>query len=133
MDAMYQEYLSQERRHRAAEIFCPDCVLTEERLAEFYETQFVEPDREKYENNLNAYEQEILALQSESFWTPPGYRAIRQILLEYPEEVTRALRNETARYSVAMEAVSSALQAVAEAAVTGSSRSNPAMVTARLA
>ena len=121
VDAMYQEYLSQERRHRAAEIFCPDCVLTEERLAEFYETQFVEPDREKYENNLNAYEQEILALQSESFWTPPGYRAIRQILLEYPEEVTRALRNETARYSVAIEAVSSALQAVAEAAVTGSS------------
>ena len=108
-----------ERRHRAVELFCPSLTLTEDMVDKYYEAQFLLPDRERYENDLNLYEQEILAGNNESFYIPAGYRAIRQVLLDYPEEVETALRKENAHVNMAMQAVAGAAQKVSEAALNG--------------
>ncbi len=117
-EAIYEEYKASERRYRAIDLFCPGITLTEDMIQDYYQTQFLDPDRERYENDLDLYEQEILAQKNESFYTPEGYRAVKQILLKYPEEVDRGLKNERARVNLAAKAVAQALQDVAEAGIS---------------
>ena len=120
-EAIFEELKVNERRHRAVELFCPSLTLTEDMVEKYYEAQFLLPDRERYENDLDLYEQEILAGNNESFYTPEGYRAIRQVLLAYPDEVTRGLRNENAHVNEAARVVAEAVQKVTEAALSGDS------------
>lgn len=116
--AIYEEMKASERRFRAVGLFCPGLVITEDMIQEYYREQFLNPDRERYENNLDLYEEEILAQRNESFYTPEGYRGIKQILLSYPGEVERALRNERARVNLDVRQLSSAVQALVAAATT---------------
>ncbi len=118
IEAIYEEYKAMERRYRAIDLYCPAITLTEDMVREYYETQFLNPDRERYENDIDLYEREILALQNESFYTPAGYRAIQQILIEYPDEVNKGLAKEKVQFSQAAQAVASALQPLADAAAT---------------
>ena len=118
IEAIYEEYKATERRYRAIDLYCPAITLTEDMVREFYETQFLNPDRERYENDIDLYEQEILALRNESFYTPAGYRAIQQILIEYPDEVNKGLAKEKMQFAQAAQAVASALQPLANAAAT---------------
>ena len=60
-EAIYEEYKASERRYRAIDLYCPGITLTEDMISEYYQTQFLDPDRERYENDLDLYEQEILA------------------------------------------------------------------------
>lgn len=117
-EAIYEEYKASERRYRAIDLYCPAITLTEDMVQAFYEEQFLNPDKERYENNIALYEQEILAQQNESFYTPAGYRAIQQILIEYPDAVNKGLAQEKARFSAAAQAVAEALEPLASAAVT---------------
>ena len=116
-DAVYREYEVSERQHRAIDLFVPDMMLTEAQLDEYYETQFLAPDRERYSENIPLYEREILSANNASFYTPKGYRNIRQILLEYPESVETALKPFTARMKTSAESVGKAYVALADAAV----------------
>ena len=120
-EAIYEEYKASERRYRAIDLYCPGITLTEDMISEYYQTRFLDPDRERYENDLDLYEQEILAQKNESFYTPAGYRAIQQILLSYPEEVDKRLKNEQARVNLAAKAVAQAFQGVAEAGISAES------------
>ena len=120
-EAIFEELKASERQYRAIDLFCPGITLTEDMIREYYQTQFLDPDRERYENDLDLYEREILAQKNESFYTPEGYRAIKQILLMYPNEVDRGLKNERARVNLAARAVSQALQDVANAGITAES------------
>lgn len=108
--AILEEAKAYERRLRAVALFCPGMILTEDMVQEYYEENFLKPDRERYEDNIDLYEEEVLALKNESFYVPEGYRAVKQILLDYPEEVGRALKNERARCNIDANAVSSALE-----------------------
>lgn len=116
VEAIYEEMKASERRFRALGLFCPGLVITEDMIQEYYRDQFLNPDKERYENNLDLYEEEILAQRNESFYTPEGYRGIKQILLSYPREAERTLRNERARVNLDARQLSSALQALALAA-----------------
>ena len=117
-EAIYEAYTAAERRYRAIDLYCPAITLTEDMVREYYEEQFLNPDRERYENDIDLYEQEILAQQNESFFTPAGYRAIQQILLEYPDEVNKGLAQEKVQFAQAAQEVASALQPLADAAAT---------------
>jgi len=120
-EAIFEALKSNERLHRAVELFCPSLTLTEDMVEKYYEAQFLLPDRERYEKDLDLYEPEILAGNNESFYTPEGYRAIKQVLLAYPGEIDKALRNENARVNIALQAVAEAASEVSEAALTGDS------------
>lgn len=117
-EAIYNELKASERRYRAVQLYCPSLTLTEDMVREYYQTQFLDPDRERYENDLDLYEREILASRNESFYTPEGYRAIKQILLDYPEAVAKGLKNETAHVNQAAQAVAAALQSLTAVVTT---------------
>lgn len=116
ISAIYEETKAYERRCRAVELYCPGLILTQDMVDEYYAENFLNPDRQRYENDLDRYEEEIIAQKNESFYTPEGYRTIKQILLAYPNEVERALKNERARYNLAANQLGEALQALAAAA-----------------
>ena len=117
-EAIYEEYKASERRYRAIDLYCSPVTLTQDMIHEYYENQFLNPDKERYANDIDLYEREILAQQNESFYTPAGYRAIQQILIEYPDEVNKGLTSEKLQFNTAAQAVADALQPLAEAAAT---------------
>ncbi|MBR2823611.1 MAG: peptidylprolyl isomerase [Clostridia bacterium] len=121
VSAVYEEMKAYERRCRAIELYCPGLVITQDMIREYYEENFLNPDRERYENNLDLYETEIIAQKNESFYTPEGYRAIKQILLAYPKEVDRAVKNERARYNLAAQAMTEVMQQLLSAATQAES------------
>ncbi len=124
MDALYREYEVSERQRRAIALYVPSIMITEDDVNDFYENQFVGPDRERYRDNIPRYEREILATNNESFYTPEGYRYIRQILLEYPDEVLKALEPYEDDAERAAKAASEALVKLTEVVSTTDDWSN---------
>jgi len=90
VDALYWETEVSERQYRAIDLFCGEIPLTEEEIADYYEEQFLAPERERYRENIPLFEQEVLERDGEAFYIPEGYRLVRQILLPYPEEAEKA-------------------------------------------
>lgn len=116
VEAIYAEYLVSERNHRAIELFCPGITITREQVDAYYEAQFVAPERERYQDNIALFEEEIVATNSESFYIPEGYRYIRQITLDYPQEAKQAAKALEKKLSNAMIDVGNAFQKLAVAA-----------------
>ena len=118
VEAIYDEYEVSERNHRAIELFCPDVTLTQAQVDAYYEEQFVGPDRERYKDNVERFEEEIVAGNNEAFYIPEGYRYIRQITLDYPKAATAAAKAQENRMKNAMNALASRFQKLAVAATT---------------
>ena len=118
VEAIYDEYMVSERNHRAIELFCQDVTLTQAQVDEYYENQFVGPDRERYKDNVERFEEEIVAGNNESFYIPEGYRYIRQITLDYPKSVTASAKALEKRMQNALTSLASAFQKLAVAATT---------------
>ncbi|MBQ8963258.1 MAG: peptidylprolyl isomerase, partial [Clostridia bacterium] len=116
--AILDELILQTRQNRAIEEFVGDIVLTQAQVDDYYEEQFVGPDRADYEGDIDRYDQEILMNNNEAFYTPAGYRYIRQIVLEIPEAALNATRTEQVALNRATQAMGTALQALT-IAVTG--------------
>lgn len=118
-DAFLRELLVGERESRILDLYCADVTVSDEEVRQYYEDNFLNPDRERYENNIPLYEKEILLSGNEAFYTPGGYRYIKNILLAYPEEIRTeldALRLEGKRRT---NAVQTAYYALADAAAAG--------------
>ena len=91
LEIVYQEALVNVRNSRIYDLYCRDVAVTDEDVEAYLQETFVGPDREAYEFDIPRYEREILNTGNESFFTPAGYRIIRQILLPYPQEVVDAV------------------------------------------
>ncbi len=119
MDVCYEEALIAVRNDRIVALYCPDITVTPGEVEAYYQENYLLPDREAYENDVPRYEREIMSAGGEAFFTPEGYRIIRQILLPYPD----AVNEEAEKLSPALEKASSALEeaynALADAALAG--------------
>lgn len=117
-EAIYNELELQTRQNRAIDEFVGNIVLTRDQVDSYYEEQFVAPDREDYEGNIAKYDEEILLNDNEAFYTPEGYRYIRQIVLEIPEEAQKAAKTQQVVLNRAVQAMSTALQGLTMAAIS---------------
>ena len=118
-DAFLREMMVNERQNRVIDLYCSDVTVTEDDIQRYYQTQYLEPDREKYENNVPRYEEEVLVPQLESFYIPEGYRYIKNVLLPYPEEVAAGLAAIEMEGKKAVNAAQKAYNKLAEAAASG--------------
>ena len=124
MDNIYREYLVSERQQRAIELYVGDIPITRDELDEYYETQYVAPDRERYKDDIPRYEREILNTDSDSFYTPEGYRLVRQILLNYPDGVIESLKREQADVERAVKNANEKMAALTQMVLTTDDWSN---------
>ena len=119
LDMVYQEALVNLRYSRIFELYCPDVTVTDEEVEAYLQETFVGPDREAYENDIPRYEREILNTGNESFFTPAGYRVIRQILLPYPQSVVDEINALQPALEEGAASLEDAYHAVADAAIAG--------------
>jgi hypothetical protein len=119
LDVVYQEALVNVRYSRIYELYCADVTVTDEDVEAYLQETFVGPDREAYEFDIPRYEREILATGNESFFTPAGYRVIRQILLPYPQAVVDEINALQPAVEEGATALEDAYHAVADAAIAG--------------
>ncbi|MBR3742768.1 MAG: peptidylprolyl isomerase [Clostridia bacterium] len=119
LDVVYQEALVNVRYSRIYELYCADVTVTDEDVEVYLQETFVGPDREAYEFDIPRYEREILATGNESFFTPAGYRVIRQILLPYPQAVVDEINALQPAVEEGATALEDAYHAVADAAIAG--------------
>ena len=135
LDMVYQEALVNLRYSRIFELYCPDVTVTDEEVDAYLQDAFVGPDREAYENDIPRYEREILNTGNEAFFTPAGYRVIRQILLPYPQSVVDEISALQPALEEGAAALEDAYHAVADTAIAGGdveaargdTRSNPSL------
>lgn len=116
VDAYLRELMVNERQFRMLALYCDDVTVTQDEVMDFYLETYVEPEREKYEFDIDLYESEIIATESEAFFVPEGYRYIKQILLPMPEEVTLELKQYSHRVQSALTAAEGKYRELAEAA-----------------
>ena len=119
LDIVYQEALVNVRYSRIFELYCPDVTVTEEEVEAYLQENFIAPDREAYEFDIPRYEREILDTGNESFFTPAGYRVIRQILLPYPQSVVDEINALQPALEEGAAAMEDAYHAVADTAIAG--------------
>ena len=124
MDNIYREYLVSERQRRAIELYVGDIPITRDELDEYYETQYLAPDRDRYKDDIPRYEREILNTDSDSFYTPEGYRLVRQILLNYPDGVIESLKREQAEVERAVKNANEKMAALTQMVLTTDDWSN---------
>ena len=67
MDVVYKEALAQVWIDRGLEAYCGNVTITPAEVYDYLMKNYVEPDREAYENNIPRYEEEILTAGNESF------------------------------------------------------------------
>lgn len=119
IDMFYEDALGAARMGRATDIYCQQTAVTFPELAEFYTERYVQPDREKYEHDVKRYEREILTQNTEAFFVPEGYRYVKHILLDVPEELKEPLLQIASQAEAADEKRQEAYDALAEAAAGG--------------
>lgn len=119
LDIVYQEALANVHYSRIFDLYCPDVTVTEEEVQAYLEDSFIRPDRDAYENDIPRYEREILNTGNESFFTPSGYRIIRQILLPYPQSLVDEINALQPALEEASATVENAYHAVADTAIAG--------------
>ena len=119
LDIVYQEALVNVRYSRIFDLYCADVTVTDEEVEAYLQDTFVSPDREAYEFDIPRYEREILSTGNEAFFTPAGYRVIRQILLPYPQEVVNQINALQPAMEDGAAALEDAYRAVADAAIAG--------------
>ena len=118
VEMFYLSGLASERQFRMFELYCDDVALTDDEIDAYYLENFVNPDREKYEYDISAYEEEILLTGSESFFTPEGYRLMKWVVVPYPDDVADRARPVNIKATLAETETLSAYNALAEAAAT---------------
>lgn len=118
-EAFLRELLVSERESRILDLYCSDVTVTDEEAETYYREQFLDPDRERYGQNVPLYEEEILVPGRTAFFTPEGYRYIKNILLAYPAEIAEALSAIEVEGKKALTAAQKAYDKLAQAAATG--------------
>ena len=125
VQAFLRELMTRERESRILDLYCADVTVTDEEVRAYFCEMYLDPDRERYADNIPLFEEEILGTESQSFYTPEGYRTLRNIQLDYPEEIQSALN---ALYLEGRKAVSEAQTAysdLAAAAAAGEDTTKP--------
>ena len=93
LDAMLNDVQLLLKENRLIEKFCGEIEVTDEEVRAFYEENYLNPAKEKYENNVPLFEQEVLLQAGTTAYAPEGYFYIKYILLNPSEEVSRPVED----------------------------------------
>ncbi len=61
--------------------------VSDEELDAFYQENYVEPSRERYEDNIPLFEEEVIVGGYDSAYVPEGFRILHQIVIPVPDDI----------------------------------------------
>lgn len=117
MDGIFESGARSVRQGRLIDAFCGDVLITEEEAVAFYEENYVKPDREKYENDLNLFEADVLLGGASSAYIPEGYFYIKYITMRPNETSQNEMMLAQNKFAECVKATEAAYQALALAAL----------------
>lgn len=105
-DTLRQSYMDNEIFERLKAELCKDVTVTDEEIQAYYD-QAVLSDKEIYEFDTDAYENQLLMYQygyadQEPWYHPAGYRYVKHILLTVDETLMATYTGLVARYEEQM-------------------------------
>ncbi|MBN1777919.1 MAG: peptidylprolyl isomerase [Clostridiales bacterium] len=111
-DILRESYVDNEVFERVKDELCKDVAVTDEEVQAYYD-EAVESDKDIYEFDIDAYENQLLMYQygyadQEPWYKPEGYRYIKHILLEVDETLMAEYTDLLARYEEQMDAAEGA-------------------------
>lgn len=118
LDMYFENAKAAERQFRMFEIYCADVELSAEEIDTYYLEEYVNPDRERYENDISLFEQEMVSKNNEAFFVPEGYIRLKWILLSYPETLWKEAEPQLFRVYLANAETEAAYNELAEKAAT---------------
>lgn len=117
MDGIYEKAVQSLLMGRFTAEFCPDLTVTDEEARSFFETSYVGPDRELYENDLGLFEQRVLLQGESSTYIPEGYYYVKYIALKPSDERAAAIAEAERTLAEAQAAAAAAQEELARAAM----------------
>ena len=117
-DMFLESVKASERQFRMFDIYCGGVEITDDEVVAYYQEKYVRPDQERYENNVALYEEEMLKLGNAAFYVPEGYKYLKYIQVEYPEQLVKEAQPLLMRLSLTDENVVTAFNALALAAAS---------------
>ena len=108
-DILRASYIDNETFERVKSELSKDVTVTDEEVQAYYD-EAVAADKDIYEFDVDAYENQMLMVQygyadQEPWYRPAGYRYVKHILLPVDEALMAAYTDLTARYEEQMNAV----------------------------
>ena len=107
-DILRQNYVDNEVFTRVNEALCKDVTVTDEEVLAYYD-EAVQADKEIYEFDIDAYENQVMMKQygysdAVPWYKPEGYRYVKHILLEVDQTLMDTYTDLVARYEEQMDA-----------------------------
>ncbi|MCQ2458026.1 MAG: hypothetical protein MJ142_04740 [Clostridia bacterium] len=119
MDDLYDMALLELQQQRLIELYCADVQVTADEAMAFYTENYVEPDREKYENNPVLFESDVIVNRGSAAYVPDGFFYIRFLILNPNGERMREIEKAQYAYEDSMAAWEAAGEALKTAALNG--------------
>ena len=121
-DILRESYVDNEIFERVKDELCKDVTVTDDEVQAYYDDA-VAADKDIYEFDVDAYENQMLMYQygyadQEPWYRPEGYRYIKHILLEVDETLMSNYTDLVARYEEQMDAADETTDETADAAAT---------------
>ena len=91
LDYFYEMAQTQYETQQLVEYYHIKADVTEEEIDAFYQENYVKPSRERYENNIPLFEEEVIEGEADSAYIPEGFRILHQIVIPVPEEIQEKL------------------------------------------
>jgi parvulin-like peptidyl-prolyl isomerase len=128
-DKLRQNYLDNETYTRVENFVCKDLAVTDEELQAQYQAN-VENDKQTYENDLDAYEYQMMLYNNQyatekPWYHPAGYRYVKHILLSVDDTLLTAYTDLQAQLEEQMESEDTDPEATADAEATAEVTAEP--------
>ncbi len=119
IDYFFEELLYQYETEKLMEYYKVNVEVTDADVDAFFEENYIQPCKERYENNIPLFEEEVLYGDSYSAYVPEGYRLLHQIVIPVPENILKELKQVEEEASTYAAQAEEAYNKIAELAIAG--------------
>lgn len=118
-DTLQTEY----EMRQLADYYKININISENEIDSFYKENYVDPSRERYENNIPLFEEEVISGGGDSAYVPEGFRILHQIVIPVPDKIRSELTQIESEADAAAKEAEDAYNKIAQLAIDGKSTS----------
>lgn len=91
IDYFFEELQTNYELQQIMDYYSVEIKVTDDDVDRFYEDTYIQPCRERYENNIPLFEEEVICGDYDSAYVPDGFRILYQIVIPVPEDIRMEL------------------------------------------
>lgn len=116
VNSLYEQFANQHENELLLAHLAGDITsVSDEAIESSYRQYYVEPCQQAYAYDISAYEQDTVLSGASSYYTPEGYRRIRQILIPYAADLQSRMMQSLVELETAFTACNKAQEALESA------------------